>query len=137
MANGEYLATIGNRVYVFNIITDEGFAFSSLGRSIEKVLGKYILTQATSAIETDVLSILGDVNKKECELYYMGKRALVDKTAVSVYSILRKSYPKVCKIPLRVVRDEASGVMQLLIPYSKGIVSNQDINKILGDLVWN
>lgn len=137
MANGEYVAVKGDRIYVFNLITNEGFAFTGLGRSIEPVMGKYIITQVGSAQETDILSILGDSNKNESELYYMGKRAVISKTALSVYASVPKNLPKVNKIPLRVLRKEAPGVTQLLIPFSKGAVSFEELNNIFGELSWS
>ena len=135
--SNEYLSHKGNDYYIIDLDTDEGYSFSEYGRVIERVNAKYVASICRVLNPVDVLSILSDVNSNMCEIYFKGKRAIVNLKGMSVYSRLPRDLPKETFIVFRILRDDCIGLTQLLIPFKKGLVTNDMLSSIFGGLKWN
>lgn len=134
--SNEYFAQKGDKYYIIDINTNEGYSFSDLGKGLEKLQAGYIVSICSVVRPVDVLSILSTANSNMCEIYYQEKRALISETGISVYAKIPKNYPKETIIPFRVVRDDCPGLTQILVPFKKGTVTNEMLGSVFGGVVW-
>lgn len=123
----EYLIVKGRNFYLVSRDTDEGYAFSEYGRSIGKIKVGYAFSLGGNIQKVDIISILYDVNSDTCEIYLKGKKQLIKGKGMSVYSLLKKNFKPVTFVPFRVIREDAQGLNQLLIPIEEGSTELCDV----------
>ena len=128
----EYLSIKGSKHYLIDMDSSEGYAFSSYGAQVEKVISSYVVAICNVLVEVDTFSILNDVSSNMCEVYYKGKRAVIKDKGMNVFKRIPKHFERESHLIYRIKREECPGLVQILIPFRKGKVSLQDLSSGLG-----
>lgn len=132
----EYFSQKGSNCYLIDLDNDEGYSFSEFGKSIEKVNAKYVVSICKLLKPVDIFSILSDSMGTDCEIYFKGKKAVVNKKGFDVYKMVASTFKRETFITFRITRNECLGLTQILIPFKKDEVSFKMIEEILGILTW-
>lgn len=123
----------GNETFIINEKDDEVAVFDMFGDFLEK---RSELLNVISAkvecmnilTEVDVLSIVGGVNKADCEIYFNGRTARFSKNYIDVYSCIKE---KVRKLDSLVYSIKRNGYMQLILLLQKGTATIDDIKSYI------
>lgn len=132
----EYFAVKGSNFYLIDLCSNEGYAFSEFGKGIGSVNAKYVISICNVLSEVDILSILSDSTANISEIYYKGKRAIVNGNGINVYKKIPSYYPKKTFIAFRIVRSEFVGLTQILIPFEKGCVTESMLSSVFKVRNW-
>ena len=123
----------GNETFIINEKDDEVAVFDMFGDFLEK---RSELLNVISAkvecmnilTEVDVLSIVGGVNRADCEIYFNGKTARFSKNYIDVYSCIKD---KVRKFDILVYSIKRNGYMQLILLLQKGTTNIDDVKSYI------
>lgn len=129
---GEYLSVKGSNHYIIDMVSGEGYSFSAYGAQIEKVSSSYVISMCNVLVEVNILSILNDVSSNLCEVYFLGRKALIKEKGMEVFKRISKCFERENHLIYRIKRDDCPGLVQILIPFKKGKVSLQYLSKELG-----
>lgn len=132
----EYLGIKGNNSYLIDLKSGEGYVFSTFGASIEKVKAEYVISICKNMKRVNILSILNDPTSKVSEIYYMGKKALINKTGMELYRVIPSNFQRESCSIYRIVRQDCIGLVQLLIPFTYGTVSFDMVDNLYGNPQW-
>lgn len=132
----EYLSVKGSNMYLIDIDSGEGYSFSEYGGAIEKVTAGYVLSICKVVNRVDILSILSDSSSDMCEIYFQGKRAIVQDKGINVFRKIPKSYPRETYVTFRIVRPDCMGLTQILVPFKYNCVTFEMLNSVFKGLVW-
>lgn len=135
----EYLGKTGNAMYLINLDTNECRVFNKFGRLEKSMTGFLGYAECMSLTEIDILSVIGDPVMDICEVYIDGFKGTVsmgyNNLLSSLFSDQSRSKYLVDLLLYRIVHPE--GVMQLLLPCKKGVVSRNFIEgQCKGHVVW-
>lgn len=121
--SNEYMKQKGNCYYLFDVSTDEGYTFSDFGKGINPISAKSAILIEGVTVPVDMMSILYAVNTNFCEVLYKGNRFKLNINGISVFSSIPKNFKKATFVAFRILREEALGVTQIIVPFSKDLVS--------------
>ena len=124
---GDLFGICGSTHYLMNRERSEAYAFDSFGEGIGPIgfISAYS-NVVLSAVEADILSILGTTNDSECEIFLNGRVLRVEKNYLEVYSDLSRLQDRVSHLVYRISHPERCN--QLLIPFKKGSIRDGDLD---------
>jgi hypothetical protein len=97
--------------------------FSDFGKGINPISAKDAIILGGVTVPVDMMSILYTVNSNSCEVLFKGQRFLLNISGIKVFSSIPKNFKKETYIAFRILREEAVGVTQIIVPFSKDWVS--------------
>lgn len=136
MAHKEYMAVKGINYYLIDLNSNEGYKFSEYGKGLEALEAKYVVSICNVLREVDIFSILYSSCSSRCEIYYKGKKAIIQDKGINVYRRIPTSFQRENIITFRITRTEEQGVSQILIPFKEGTVSYDMLESVFGKLNW-
>lgn len=126
----EFVGVAKNRTYIVSKDMDEAASFDSYG-VMENLMSSVSAIALCSYLKpTDIVSIIGDPTLDMCEIYYNGYVSLVEKGYLETYHCISDVSKCEVALPLR-INHENEYVMQLLIPFKKGVISRKYIEDCL------
>ncbi len=131
----EYIGTSGRDIYLLCKDTDECYRFNAYGEGTEKLNFNVGVSLVRFIDGARIISILGDPTSNVCEIYLNGNVAVIRDNYMSVYNSIKTVVNSLSHIPLRISHLEENS-MQVLIPVSKSLDTENVLFKTLGKLNW-
>lgn len=130
----EKLAQAGNTYYIFDSKGD-GMSFSFMGRVLSWVKYANVSLSLRSVQDVNMLSILGVAGSNKSDVYFDGMAGSVSYECFEL-SQKAKTLSNMGIVPLRIVRDEQPGLMQILYVIRPETVTRDEVSKLLGVTKW-
>lgn len=128
------MATVGNTFYVFDSNGD-GMSFTSMGRVISSVKFSNVSLTLRNIQDVQVISILGLPNVNKCDILFgcvAGTSCMTQRELV----LKARQLPCLNIVPLRVMRVEEPGLLQVLYTVRPGAVSKEYLSELFGVKEW-
>lgn len=131
---GQKMATVGNTYYIFNDNGD-GMSFNSMGRAISSVKFSNVSLILRNIQNVQVVSILGLAGSNKSDVLFDGQ-AGVSNLSQRDLSLKAKQLQCLNIVPLRVMRTEEPGLMQIFYVLRPGSVSRNQIASLFEIEKW-
>lgn len=132
----EWLGIKGNNQYLINKETNEGYQFDMFGKGLCPVEATYVMLECKVLTPVNVLSILHQSTTGMSEIFFMGKKAIINMSGVNIVQTIPKQYIRESNVIYRIKRTEDIGVNQILIPYRVGELTLEKLGDILKVRSW-
>ena len=134
----EYLGSKGSSYCIIDDNSSVAYTFSDFGKSINAIDRKMAVLECKGILQVNVLSVLGDLNSKVSEVYFLGKTLKVNMNYLSTYAILSKMKLTRANFNIFRVLREDSHICQILVPLKLNTLSLSEISSALGvsDSLW-
>lgn len=130
----EKLGNSGNTLYVFDKFGD-GASFSNMGRFIANVKLANVSFVLRKIQDVEVLSILGSPTSNMCDVFFSGKAGVSPIGYMEAISKVR-GLANMGVAPLRILRSEEAGLMQVLFVIRPSSVSHSSLQDLLNIKEW-
>lgn len=128
------MATAGNTYYIFDSNGD-GMSFTAMGRAIGEVKFSNVSLVLRNIQNVQVVSILGLPSTNKCDIFFDGKAGVAN---ANQRDLIQKAKQLQClnMVPLRAMRTEEPGLLQVIYALRPGTVSREQIAQLFGVTEW-